>query len=1163
MYLLFIMLSFTSITSFARLQNDTARVSLFLENQPLKTALGEISQQTDYRFIYDDDLLKTSRPITIRIKAVPVIDALSQIFKNQPFYYRVMAKNVVITPSKKANAQAQDIWNVTANDTIIIRKVISASNKMPLAGASVIVKETGATAVTDHAGNFRITVPQTGATIMISFVGYHALQQSLSPASELPSTFEMKSSIQEMQMVTVNTGYQNIPKERATGSFEIVDNKLFNRTVTTNVLERLDGVVPGLIFNRSIVTGNNRGTDINIRGISSINTSTQPLIVLDNFPYTGDLSTINPNDVQDITVLKDAAAASIWGAKAGNGVIVITTKSGRYNQKMTVNINNNVTIVNKPDLYYIPRFTSSAFIDLETFLFKNGAFNSDLNNTTTFVPYSPVVDILNKRRLGQISESDSATQIDALRGNDIRKDFLKYVYRKAIYQQYAVSVSGGTSNISYLFSVGYDKNITTLVGNRQDRLSVRSQANIKPLRNLSLQVGLGYTHSESINNSIGEFGSFYTGGKSLYPYARLADDQGNSMAIDKDYTYHFTDTVGSGKLLNWKYRPLDERNYSDKTTNLKNLLIQLAANYSITPSFTADLKYQFEMQDNIGRNYYNEQSYNVRNLINLFTPTGGSASVNSGIPNGGILDLSNINLATQNLRGQLNFNKQVRKKGFLTAIAGGEIRQSHVTSNSGRTYGYNADVISFRNVNYATPYPTYLGIQGNSLFIPNTIFFSDNLDRFVSLYANAAFDYDKKYIISASARRDASNLFGVATNNKWKPLWSVGAAWNLTNEEFFHNPVFSLLKIRATYGYSGNVNNTVTGVLTIQSGVLNTFTNTTTYSVKQAPNPNLRWEKVATTNIGIDFATRNTKFAGSIEFYSKKSTDLISPVPTDITSGYTTLTVNSANLQVKGVDLNLKTINVDKAVKWQTNWLFSYNTYKLTKYLYKRSSLAGLYLGIGLMNPIEGQNPYQIGAWKWGGLDHNTGDPIGFVDGKATKNYDSIYNYAGKNDISFHGSARPLYFGSFINTVSWKNLSVSLNITYRLKYYFLKNNSIQYNALFTGYAQNGYGDYVNRWQKPGDELHTNVPSMVYPAIANRDNFYYNSEVNVFKGDNIRLQDINLSYGLNTHSEWLKSLNLYLYLNNVGILWKANKAGLDPDYGVPPPKSIAIGLKATF
>lgn len=1044
--------------------------------------------------------------------------------------------------------------------------VTDTLNGAPLAGATIKLTNSGATTSTDLKGRFNLPAINFPDTLVVTFTGFNTFHQVIYKQEKKDLFIALSVTTGQLKEVIVSTGYQTLPKERSTGSFEQINNTLFSREVGTNILSRLDGIASGILFDKRGNSGT--ATSFSVRGLSTLTASiSSPLIVLDNFPYDGDLNNINPNDVENVTILKDAAAAAIWGTRAGNGVVVITTKKGKYNQPLQVSLNSNFTVSHKPDPFYIPAISSSDFINVEKYLFGQGFYNNIINNNTNRPVLSPVEEILVANQNGTISEAQANQQIDALRGNDVRNDFEKYVYRNAFNQQHSISLNGGSNNVNYLFNVGYDKNLDNLVGNGYDRITVKSETEFRPLKNLRIQTGIQYTESLTTQDSQGGYGAIQPGGgrSGLYPYAQLADQNGNPLAIPKNYRKSFTDTAGHGNLLDWNYRPLAETQLADNTIKLNDILLKARAQYHILPSLTADINYQYENQLTAGRDYYSPEAYYARSLINQFTQISG-ATVTNIVPNGSILDQSQNRLTSYDLRGQLNFNKSW-KKNEVTLLAGSEIRQSKIYGYSGRDYGFNNDNYTSIPVDMVNLYPVYDNLNG-SMGIPGNTGFTGLLNRYVSVYANGSYSYDNKYTFSLSGRRDASNLFGVQTNQKWIPLWSAGLGWNLSNESFYHFDAIPYLKLRGSFGYSGNANNTISALTALTYYQPIPFIDLTTLPyavVTNFPNPNLRPEKIGQLNIGLDFSTKNSRIAGSIEYYKKNASDLLSLVPADITVGAgKVLNYNSGELQTKGFDVNLNTINLKGKLVWNTAFIFSYNSNTVTKYLYTPTSYSS-YVGSGSLSPLVGQPAYNIISYKWAGLDPVNGNPRAYLNGKISEDYTAITNSATLSDLVFAGSALPQYYGSLRNNFDYKGVSLSLNIVYRFDYYFRKF-ATSYNDLFNNWI--GYSDFANRWQKPGDEQHTQVPSMVYPNNSARDAIYDYSTATVDKGDNIRLQDIRLGYELKNLWNHLpvRSLNLYIYVNNIGILWRANKDHLDPDYGgttIPAPRTYALGLNVNF
>jgi len=1043
--------------------------------------------------------------------------------------------------------------------------VTDAADGLPLRGATVSLKHHRLAVNTDAGGNFKLTISDMNDTLRVAFIGYVMYENAVHNISAGILTVRLVPDQHNLDEVTVSTGYQQLPKERATGSFDQIDNTLFNRAVSTDVISRLDGVASGVLFDKR----QNAVDNISVRGLSTLtSTITQPLIVLDNFPYAGDIANINPNDVESITVLKDAAAASIWGVKAGNGVIVITTKKGKYNQPLRISFNSNVTISAKPDAFDIPTISSSDFINVEEFLFSKGYYNAQLNNNTTRPLISPVVELLNEAQNGTISTASADNQINALRGIDVRNDFEKYVYRDAVSQQNSLELSGGNNIADYNVAIGYDDDLQSLVGDSYSRLTIKDNNQFRPLKNLQVETGILYTQSNTIADSQGGYGTLLPGGNksALLPYTQLADAQGNPLAMNKNYRSSYIDTAGHGQLLDWTYKPLEETKLADNTIKLNDVLLNAAAQYKILPFVNAEVRYQYENSWTNGSNYYSDQTYFARNLINSYTQISGN-TVTYEIPDAGILDQNKSNLQSNDVRGQLNFNPQWNKVNRLDAIIGGEISQSSTDASNNRFYGYDGNTLTSQAVDLVDRFPIY-GNLAQPTAIPYVDGLSGLLNRNVSLYGNAAYTYDGRYTFSLSGRRDANNLFGVESNRKWVPLWSGGASWLVSDEPFYHSDLFPYLKLRATYGISGNVNNSITGLTTINyqtPNSANSISGQPFAVITNFPNPNLTWERIGMLNLGVDFATKNHRINGSIEYYHKNAYDLLGLVPADPTAGTgSIMDVNSADLVEHGIDLTLNSINTTGQLKWQTAFLLSTNKNTVAKYLYTPPSYAN-YINSGSITPIVGQPAYSIVSYKWAGLDPANGNPRAYLNGQVSEDYDDIVNSPAKNDLTYSGSAVPELYGSLRNDFAWHALSLSVNFTYRFDYYF-RRFATSYSDLFSGWL--GYSDFAQRWQKPGDEKTTNVPSMVYPDDANRDQVYDYSSATVENGNNIRLQDVRLGYQFNK-TNWpgipFRGLQLYAYANNLGIVWRANKLGLDPDYGtaIPAPRTVAIGCKADF
>lgn len=1044
---------------------------------------------------------------------------------------------------------------------LLTSKIVSAENQTPLSNAVVKLKVAKISTITDSTGQFGLQHPAGKDTLLIHCIGYNDKEIPLTNTTNLPMLILMQKNVVELKEITVSTGYQQFPAARSAGSFEVIGSSSLNQRTTPDIISRLEGVSSILFDNK----GESHRPPLTIRGLSSINGSKDPLIVVDNFPYEGDINNINPNDVESITILKDASAASIWGTRAGNGVIVITTKNGSFNRPLKVSIASNITVAGKPDLYYLQEMGSSAYIDLEKLMFEQGQYKRYEDNTYSYPALSPVVETLIAERDGLITTKEANEKIDRLRSVDVRDQYEKYMYRNIFNQQYSMNISGGSNKISYYLSGGYDRNISNLAA-RYNRLTFHLKNSFKLLKNLKITTGITYVNSKRISGR-----TPYRSIHSIYQYARLRDDNGRALPLPMNRK-SYIDTAGAGLLLDWQYYPLTDYKYNKRHTGLKDIRANIGINYQLTDDLDVNIKYQREDQTMEGRTLHNIKGYYTRDMINRYSQINwNDSTVTYIVPKGDILDRTYEFVESDNARAQLNFNHSWNNSR-LSAIAGFEIRGITNRFNSYRIYGYNDKILTHASVDYKNTYPDYTaGYLSN---ITDGVSIGEKTNHFISEYANAAYSFDSRYTISASLRRDASNLFGVKTNDKWQPLWSVGGAWTISNEKFYHSALFPYLKIRLTYGFSGNVDQSQSAVTTIRYyGFGNQFTNYPVSFINHYGNPDLRWETIGMLNLGLDFSTKNQRLYGSIAYYIKKGKDLFGTIPVDYTAGVRSnmMLVNIANMEGNGIDVTLHGKIIDKKLKWNTGLILEYNTTEVTKY-YLTSTNGYNYLTEGeLVTPIEGKPVYSILAFPGKGLNEQ-GDPLGIIDGKASTDYRNIYYNTSISDMAYGGRATPPLFGSLNNTFKWKGFSIGACISFKFLYYFLKPTILyadvlsRHNILVN---RPGYADFSKRWKKPGDEEKTSVPRLIYPTESLRTGFYRNSGIMVKNASHIRLQFINVEYeipGKLFEKNPFDKVKLQLQVANIGLLWRDNKNNIDPDYGlsaIPPATSFSLGLRASF
>lgn len=1190
------------------------KITLSEKKANLKSLFKEIRRQSQYNFLYTDAQLASTKPIDIKVSNMEIKAVLDLIFRDQPLTYTVDENTVVVSTRKQS---LMDKITEYLKSVDLSGQVLNEAG-YPMLGAIVRVEGTKKVTSTDVEGRFFLKDVDPQGTLIISYVGYRT--DTITIAGKTKFIVKMDPQLNQIQEVRiVSTGYQDLPKERATGSFESISKVQLQHSTDPNLIRRLEGITTSMDFRNDLRPVNSSNlnaqrsplVNLTIRGKNTLNEnenadlngnfSGQVLVVIDGIASPYSIDKVNPNDVESVTILKDAAAASIWGSRAANGVIVIKTKKGGYNSKLRVSLSSNLNVTEKIDLFYNKTMQIGDFVEAQKLQFLNA--NKPLPAVSISSLYgqetvSPVAEILDAWKFkGLTTEQEAMAQLEALKNNDIRRDYTKYFLRNAFTQSHALSIDGGSEKFNYRVSGGYDKSLNNTRNSGLDRIVLTYNASARPVKNLELQGNISYNVQ---NNKEQAEENRITGiaNSTFFPYSRLMDEQGNPAELTKTYRPGFIDlfesTYTGGQFLSWRYKPLEDINEGYSTLKSQNLNLNFSSAYQILKGLSLQATYNYNTGRNEDNSLYRQNSFYMRNLINYFTTSLASTDPKTGnpvtpyvrqLPLGGQYTTGLTKSSNQTLRGQLNLNKSWNEKHEISAIAGLDLAQNYSILKTDGYYGYNESTLRSDNkLDYKTMIPIifaedFSGYNGE--YISNlSRGFLDNKVRTFSWYANTAYTFNRKYTLSASVRKDLSSEFGRGTNQKGTPYYSVGGSWNIAAEPFYHSELFPVLTFRSTFGYNGNVNPSILARPLITYSDVN-GDNELPYAYTSfgtgISNNKLRPEKTGIWNIGMDFGLKGNRLSGSLQYYNKKTTDLLANGELDPSTGYTNITYNTGNLMGHGIDLNLNSLNVQSGLfKWNTNVLFSYNKVKVTKLYAATTSLAGNVVSNSSGSYNEGYDLSRMFGYRWAGLDPETGDPRGYLNGEivsiadnAAGNaaYQGIQN-ASLSEVRYFGSAVPVYYGAVRNTFSYGNFSVSANLMYKLGYYFRRPSSqiLNYSQLNSNIPSIQGIEYQNRWQKPGDELHTNVPSAIYTSSnLNRDNFYKYAEINVLKGDHIRLQELNFSYTITPGKSWfIKNPRISANVNNLGIIWKANKEGIDPEvFDYPNPRSYSFGFSANF
>ncbi|MCF3109619.1 SusC/RagA family TonB-linked outer membrane protein [Niabella sp. CC-SYL272] len=1144
--------------SVAGFSQGDKRVLFGASKEPLSKALTRLAKVAGTAIGFPTNEVEKTRPVSVPDATRTLTATLELLLKGTQLDYKFIKGRVVIF--KKGMVPVAG----GSRNPINVSGMVVDEQMHPLTGISVAIQGTNRGVVTNREGRFYIEQVDADALIAVKGVGY-PVESSQADSFMLFRLKPLVSSLEEVQVLSI--GYQVIPKERATGSFVHLGNALLNKSVSTNIVDRLEGNVTGLLFNKNTPASTDGGYDLNIRGHSTLFANDQPLIVVDNFPYDGDIKNINPNDVESITILKDAAAASIWGVRSGNGVIVITTKKGRTDKPVNIDFNANVTVGGKPDLNYRPSLgiDPADRVDIQSMLFEKGYYNAKLSSTN-FQAVPLAVSVLDQVSKGLITEEMGSTLLTGLRNNNINSDLRKYFYQSSLNQQYAVNFSGGGVKNDYYLSAGYDRNRGGQVGFSNDRFNFTSNLNFYPAKGLVISSGINYTMSNARTNSVlANLNSLKTTGL-LPEYTDLVDDNNrDALAVIRSFNPLYLDTLSNPGFRNWRYRPYEEFGLADASNRQTHAKINFGIKQAVTSWLSLSVKYQREA-GNVKNDEFNSAStFYTRDLFNRFYNPGSTKPY--PVPSdGGILNSRISELKSSRGRIQADIAHSWIGDHNLTAIAGAEINETITQSNAFTYYGYNKQNATQINVDLVTVFPTN---PDGAQSLPNINNLSRYTDRYLSYFSNASYSFKGRYIISGSGRVDKSNLFGVKTNQQATPLYSGGVSWIFSKESFYRFGFLPYGKLRVTYGYNGNIDKSASAYHAFYNITSNFYYTLPAAIIQRPGNDQLRWEKVRIVNFGYDFASARNRVAGTIEFYIKKGIDLFGNAALPASTGFTAFYGNTAGTMTKGIDLTINTTNFkSRSFSWTSNFLFSRVMDKVTKYDMTESALSYINgIRSSIIQPLVGKPLFSVYSYAWAGLSHENGDPQGYLNGKISTDWAAILNSTTVSNMVYNGPARPTVFGALRNTLAFKSLSLSFNMLYKFGYYF-RRPALSYSGLYEG---GGNRDYYDRWQQPGDERNTNIPSQeLLPVTSSRESFYLFSSAFIEKGDHIRLQDITIQYELRAHRTdriaGARKIQLYGYIDNVGIIWRANRSGTDPDVyapGYPVPRSFAIGAKFNF
>lgn len=1077
------------------------------------------------------------------------------------------------------------VWSATVvHAQKNITGTVTSPSGEPLIGVTVSVKNAKIFAVTDANGRYSITTPRDNDVLLFRYIGMD--DQQLSVAGRNVINVQMVDTSRTLSEVTiVSTGYQKISRERATAAFGFVDSTALNRQMHQNLESALEGQVAGLRMELNPNTGEMNPI---LRGVGtfSADVGTQPLVVIDDMPTNMTLSQINPYDVESVTVLKDAAAASIYGALAANGVIVVTTKQGK-GSKVNVNVNADWYITTKPSFKALDLASASDIIDYQTDVYnarvaQMGSVETLFSSLDTNY-YSPLFQLYRDRDEGTLDQVAVDNTLAQWRTNDFYAQYRDNAWRTALTQRYNVSLSQRVGKSNHYASFNFENNKGRLMNSKGNTFGIylKSRYDIAKWLNVSLGIDTRLSHDNIPNGYNYDFQE---------RYMSLVDEQGNRVTSPYVNLAGYTGSAVNGSTVralaaNSAYRSfgfnlLDA--LDEGIAHERQVFLRPFVNFEVhfLKNFRYNMMYQYEWSQRREETYDGENDYLMRMTYNAGIDDTGKAV----IPSGGRYYQSTQSYNRYTFRNQMSYAQKFGRDHNVTAIMGIEFRQNKKPRiNEQLMMGYNPVSLTSERMDWESLYTDgwTSGITNRRTTLGGlTASQSLTRHRYASFYANAGYTYQYKYNITGSIRWDEADLFGLETREQHHPLWSLGGSWNLSGEQFMrHVKWVDYLKLRMTYGVNGNVDQQSTTFFTARYKTQSNPVRTTylNYDDDDLPNPQLRWEKTATFNVGVDFRVLGNRLSGSIEYYNRHASDLLVQHYLDPTIGAKRRVINNGEMRNRGMELNL-TGNIYRNRDWDISATLTYahNSNKMLRVDHSESDYASLFI--------------TSSSYYWQGTSYNTlwayrysrtvnGYPVILdADGKEMATFDDQGNVTsvtpsstlkGTAALKNMGTYTPTYNGSLNLHAAWRGLEANLFFVYA------GGNKLRLPVASLSDWDVPTNDILNRWSGTNNvpRLYVDMDNSVRNYASTFSEWWRYSDIQVRDADYVKLRSFSLSYTL--PRQWTQAIGvgttkLSLQVNNLFTWCKAGH-DIDPEtYGLNSgsrnmtlPKTFAIGFSTSF
>lgn len=1189
------------------------KITIELKNTSLQQALDKISDVAKVSFTYVGNTAMVESKVNLSAKNKRIGDLLDNILRPYPLSYTTVEDKIIIRydPSKKEplavapKAETREESPTTApGGNIDVKGHVGDDKKAPLGNVTVAVKGSKRTTQTNDKGDFELKGVAVGSTLVFTMVGHKPFEVKLT-ASTPYLNIQLKEDAIGLDDVVV-TGFQKIDRKKFTGSAVTLKADDVKIEGTTDVSRMLEGRAAGVsVQNVSGTFG--AAPKVRVRGATSITGDNKPLWVIDGVVLedivnisndqlsTGDPSTLlgssvaglNVNDIETFDILKDASAAALYGARAMNGVIVITTKKGKAG-KSVISYTGNFGVQLKPSYNNYDIMNSADQMSVYAELERKGMLNyPDLVNAANSGVYGKLAQLIQRPDANGnfvVQNTPQARQAWLMRYANANTDWFGILFRNSLTQEHTLSISSGTDKVQTYFSTSFYYDPGWTIADNVKRYTVNARNNY----NVSDKLSFGFL----VNGSVRQQRSPGTENRSADSvaggYSRAFDINPFSYSLNTSRVLTAYDQTGQLEYFTRNFAPFNIISETQNNFNKLSVLdIRLQGNltYKITPhlnyDFVGGLRYakttnEHDVLDNSNEaEAYRENATSIINASNPYLyhdPTNPNLPAVVVLPYGGFYNRTDRQLLNYTFRNVLTYNQSFNdRKHQVTALVGQEIKSVDRQTASDMGVGYQYD-------NGGTPFLDYRFIK--KMVESGSVYYgmTNEYDRTAAFFSNGSYTYNGKYTLQGTVRVDGSNKLGSSAKARWLPTWTLASAWNVDQEKFMQNvDVISHLMMKLSYGLNAGTGSATNSTAILRSAITNrpyTQDQQTEINIEALENSDLTWEKKHQLNVTADMGLWKERLTVVAEVYFNNSFDLIGPVRTSGIAGQAVQNANYADLKSHGVDFSVTgRIISKKNISWTSTFNLGYNVTKITN-AKNDPSIWQLVQESG--GAKEGYPVRGIFSIKNAGLDPKDGTPLFVNDSGNVGHAVYLQSLTGTQYLQYEGPIDPTFVGGFNNTVRYKQFSLSVLLTYQA------GNKVR---LTPQYASS-YSDldalpneFKRRWTLPGDEKLTNIPSIasLYPtqfSLANATAYPYNnynySHDRVANGDFVRLKAVTLNYALPAdliNHIGFKTASFSVTANNLWLIYSDKHLhGQDPEFfntgGVAMPinKQVTVSLK---